>query len=462
MTLEELIQRTKDALNAKIEARNALTKSLNELRGADTIDAEREDEKLKQRGEIDADIKVLRAKVDEYEAELRNDEAIDRLQAEISPTGQRSGDGQEREQRIEVNEKRTYNSDADPKGVNFLADVAARALNNGGAIMRLERHMDEERSLRGPQIDRAAGTSAFAGLVVPQYLVDLYAPQAKAGRPFADICRKHDLPETGMTASIGRVTTGTSVAVQASEGAAVSETDIDDTMLTVNIQTASGQQTLSRQAVERGIGVEQTTLEDLFRAYGTSLDNTLLNQATNGLTNVATSIAYTDATPTAPELYPKLLAAPAAVEAALLDQAANDTVAVMHSRRWYWLQSQLTSTWPMFGQPGVAPQLSGVNYAEKYGSGFRGVLPSGAPVVVDNNIATNLGAGTNEDEIYFASPSECHLWEDPSAPMLIRAEQTKAANLQILLVVYGYFAYTHARRPHAQKIAGTGLVTPTF
>lgn len=462
MTLEELIQRTKDALNAKIEARNALTKSLNELRGADTVDAEREAEQLKQRGEIDADIKVLRAKVDEYEAELRNDEAIDRLQAEIAPTAQRSGDGESREVRVEVNEKRTYNRDADPKGVNFLADVAARALNNGGAIMRLERHMDEERSLRGPQIDRAAGTSAFAGLVVPQYLVDLYAPQAKAGRPFADICRKHDLPETGMTASIGRVTTGTSVAVQASEGAAVSETDIDDTLLTVNIQTASGQQTLSRQAVERGIGVEQTTLEDLFRAYGTSLDNTLLNQATNGLTNVATPIAYTDGTPTAPELYPKLLAAPAAVEAALLDQAANDTVAVMHSRRWYWLQSQLTSTWPMFGQPGVAPQLSGVNYAEKYGSGFRGVLPSGAPVVVDNNIATNLGAGTNEDEIYFASPSECHLWEDPSAPMLIRAEQTKAANLQILLVVYGYFAYTHARRPHAQKIAGTGMIAPSF
>ncbi len=462
MTLEELIRRTKDALNAKIEARNALTKSLNELRGADTIDAEREAEQLKQRGEIDAEIKVLRAKVDEYEAELRNDEAIDRLQAEITPTGQRSGDGQEGEQRIEVNEKRTYNRDADPKGVNFLADVAARALNNGGAIMRLERHMDEERSLRGPQIDRAAGTSAFAGLVVPQYLVDLYAPHAKAGRPFADICRKHDLPETGMTASIGRVTTGTSVAVQASEGAAVSETDIDDTLLTVNIQTASGQQTLSRQAVERGIGVEQTTLEDLFRAYGTSLDNTLLNQATNGLTNVATSIAYTDGTPTAGELYPKLLAGPAAVEAALLDQSANDTIGVMHSRRWYWLQSQLTSTWPMFGQQGQAVQQGGVNFGEKYGSGFRGVLPSGAPVIVDNNIATNLGAGTNEDEIYFVSPSECHLWEDPSAPLLIRAEQTKAANLQILLVVYGYFAYTHARRPHVQKIAGTGLTAPTF
>ena len=307
------------------------------------------------------------------------------------------------------------------------------------------------------------GAAEFlAGLVVPQYLVDMYAPHAKAGRPFADSCRKHDLPETGMTASIGRGTTGTSVTVQASEGTGASETDYDDTLLTVNIQTASGQQTLSRQAVERGIGVEATVIEDLFRAYGTNLDSTLLNQATNGLTNVATSIAYTDGTPTAPELYPKLLAGPAAVEAALLDQGANDTIGVMHSRRWYWLQSQLTSTWPMFGQQGQAVQQGGVNFGEKYGSGFRGVLPSGAPVIVDNNIATNLGAGTNEDEIYFVSPSECHLWEDPSAPMLIRAEQTKAANLQVLVVVYGYFAYTFGRRPHVQKIAGTGLIAPSF
>ena len=86
-----------------------------------------------------------------------------------------------------------------------------------------------------------------------------------------------------------------------------------------------------------------------------------------------------------------------------------------------------------------------MNYAERYGKGVRGVLPNGTPVVVDNNIATNLGAGTNEDEIYSARKNECHLWEDPNAPLFIRAEQTKAANLGVLLVVYGYFAYTFGR-----------------
>ena len=35
-------------------------------------------------------------------------------------------------------------------------------------------------------------------------------------------------------------------------------------------------------------------------------------------------------------------------------------------------------------------------------------------------------------------------------------------SLGIDLVVYGYFAYTHARYSHAQKVSGTGLITPTF
>ena len=42
------------------------------------------------------------------------------------------------------------------------------------------------------------------------------------------------------------------------------------------------------------------------------------------------------------------------------------------------------------------------------------------------------------------------------------AEQTKAANLGVVLVIYSFYAFTFSRVPHAQKIAGTGLVTPSF
>jgi hypothetical protein len=59
---------------------------------------------------------------------------------------------------------------------------------------------------------------------------------------------------------------------------------------------------------------------------------------------------------------------------------------------------------------------------------------------------------------------ECHLWEDPSAPVFIRAEQPQAASLGMLLVDYAYFAYTFQRYPSGAmaKVSDAGMITPTF
>src|SRR6266702_1380463 len=117
-----------------------------------------------------------------------------------------------------------------------LNDLEARAADlvkeqaADDAADRLARHMSEEQVERGQYLERAAGTGAFAGLTVPQYLTDLYAPATAALRPFADICNRHELPAQGMTVNISRITTATSVALQASENAAVSETNIDDSL----------------------------------------------------------------------------------------------------------------------------------------------------------------------------------------------------------------------------------------
>lgn len=360
-------------------------------------------------------------------------------------------------------EERTYRADNDRKGGQFVRDVARQFMYRDlEAEHRLARHMQEERVERSQYLQRAAGTGAFTGLVVPQYLTEMYAPATAALRPFADICNKHDLPADGMTVNISRITTAPSVALQATQNTAVSETNAADTLLTENVQTAAGQQTLSRQAIDRGTGIEEVVMSDLFRRYATTLDNTLITQATTGLSAVAQAVSYTDTTPTAAELWPKLLNANANVEAALLGQATPSHV-VMHSRRWYWLQSQVGSSWPFMTQPGIATQAGGANFATGYGDGVRGVLPNGNKVIVDNNLATNLGAGTNEDEIYVVPQDECHLWEDPAAPVFIRAEQPAAANLGVLLVLYGYFAYSFRRYTNGMaKVSGTGLVTPTF
>ncbi|MGQ4358870.1 phage major capsid family protein [Streptomyces sp. SAS_272] len=361
-------------------------------------------------------------------------------------------------------EERTYRKDADPLGKGFLMDVSRQFLfQDVEASHRLAQHMREERVERAEYMQRAVGTGAFAGLTVPQYLTDLYAPATAALRPFADVCNRHPLPEAGMSVNISRVTTASSAALQASENSAVSETNMDDTLLTVPVQTAAGQQTVSRQAIDRGTGIEDVTMQDLFNRVATVLDSTLLNQATTGLTNMANANAYTDGTPTGAELYPKVLGAAAGVEAALLAMG-RPSHAVMHSRRWYWLSSQMSSTWPLINWSGIPVQAGGVaNPNSSYASGPRGVLPCGLEVVVDNNIATNLGAGTNEDEIYVVPSSECHLWEDPNAPLFIRAEQPAAASLGVLLVAYSYFAYTFGRYTNGtQKVGGTGLVTPAF
>ena len=92
----------------------------------------------------------------------------------------------------------------------------------------------------------------------------------------------------------------------------------------------------------------------------------------------------------------------------------------------------------------------------------RGVLPNGLRVIVDNNVSTVVSA--NQDEIYVVPSSECHLYEDANAPAYIRAEQPAAATLGVLFVVYGYYGFTFDRygAGSMQKVAGTGLTTPTF
>ncbi|MFF7521243.1 hypothetical protein [Streptomyces pseudovenezuelae] len=461
MTLAELIAQARTALETAITARQQEQDALMALRSDESLTEEAVAARVATRDAADAEVTRRQTALADLEAEQAREDEIAALQARTVPAANRAP-AYDQVHRV-GQEERTYRPDQDRRGRQFERDVVAAALSDDYAARdRLARHMAEERVERGDQLERAAGTGAFSGLVVPQYLTDLYAPAAAAKRPFADSCRPHDMPAQGMTVNLSRVTTSTDTGLQASENTAVTEQDIDDTLLTFSVQTNAGQQTLSRQAIERGAGVEPVVLDDLFRRYATRLDSTLLNQATNGLTNVATTVAYTDGTPTAAEAYPKIIEGLAGVEAALLDQASGDNIAVMHSRRWYWLQNAMGSTWPMISQPGIVQQTLGANYATTYGSGVRGVLPNGTPVIVDNNIATNLGAGTNEDEIYLVDRQECHLWEDPNAPMYIRAEQTKAASLGVLMVVYGYFAYTHARYAQARKIAGTGLVTPAF
>ena len=349
-------------------------------------------------------------------------------------------------------EARTYSPQAE---TSFIADAYAAQFNNDFAAKdRLSRHMNEEK------IERRDVTSAnFAGLVVPQFLTELAAPFARAGRVTADLARKHQLPDAGLTISISKVTTGTAVAEQ-TEGAAVQETDMDDTKLDLSVKTFAGMQDVSRQALERGTNIDSLVMADLVSAYHSTLNTAVVAEL---LASAGNAVTYTDASPTVAELYPKLLDSVQKVQTSFF---AGPNVIIMHPRRLAFILAAVDGQNRPLAVP--TPSSSG-QPAFAYGNGApvygnSGYSIAGLPVFTDATISTAQGAGTNQDTIYVGNSQELHLWEQGSGePMMLRFEQPKASELEVTMIVYGYAAFTANRYPSAwSQINGTGLVTPTF
>lgn len=468
MKLDELIRKVREQINARISIRNDYATQLDELRGAETVDEAKVEELRSKKATADAEIRELQTRLEDLEAERVQDEATARLQSSITTSG---APADKREERTHVTtEPRTYSREVDPTGDMFLRDVAADFLGNREARERLSRHMQEEKVERGEKITRAVTTGGAPGLVVPQYLLDMYAKKGRPGRKLADQMRAHTLPATGMSIEIPRQLAKTAVGEQGTELDAVTESDYDDEMITRKVRTAAGSQTISRQSVERTEGTLDVVTEDLFRAYDSDLDSILINASTYGLLAVANAVTYTSASPVATELYGKILGAKAAQEDVLLDLDEDDVFTLMRGRRWAWLKNQHTAEHPFIQAVSIPALVGGTNLDNGYAAGVRGYLPDGGPVVTDNNLPADLGTGTNEDVAVVVARQEAHLWEDPAAPVFIRAEQTQAKKLAIDLVVYGYFAFVFDRvvdeqgTPKAvhQKITGTGLVAPTF
>ena len=348
-------------------------------------------------------------------------------------------------------EPRTYSQRSE---YSFVADAYAAQFNNDfQAKDRLARHMSEEKVER-----REVGSSNFSGLVVPQYLTDLAAPFARAGRPVADASRKHQLPPAGLTLNISKVTTGSAVAAQ-SEGAAVQETNMDDTLLTINVNTYAGQQNVSRQALERGTGIDSIVMNDLVSAYHTTLDAAVVAEL---LSSAGNAVTYTDASPSVGELYPKLLDAVQKIQTSFF---GGPNAIIMHPRRLAFILAALDST----NRPLAVPTPNGPMNAVSVGSssvvyGNSGYSIAGLPVITDANVSTAQGTGTDQDTIFVANMQELHLWEQGAGePMMLRFEQPESQQLNVTMIVYGYAAFTANRYPSAfSQINGTGLVTPTF
>jgi len=438
-----------EAREAKVAELDGLVSELDEMEAGEEFDS-----KFARSNELHAEIKDMNDKIEEAREAAETLKAVKESRNELGVEDEDLGD---KEAVVEVNEPDMYRKGGDH---SFISDAYAARSGDFKAQERLNKHQDFEA--------RDVGTGAFTGLVVPQYLVDEYAPIARAGSPFYNAVPKKDLPAFGNKIEISRITTGSAAAEQASENSAVQETNMDDTLLTVNVDTIAGQQDVSRQALERGgqpgFSLENIIFQDLVAAYYTKLDNLMINGSGSsgqpkGISQVSgiNTTTYTDASPTVAELYPKLADA---VQEINSNRFAPATAILMHPRRWGFLTAGVdSSNRPLVLPAGNNPDnAAGVGEAAAYGQVVGSVL--GLPVITDANIRTDLGAGT-EDAIYIAKVDDHIMFEDNL--FQLKFEETNAGSLTTKMVVYGYVAFASGRYPKGiSAITGTGLIAPTF
>lgn len=481
MTIDDLIASVEAGIKAKLDERAKQTKAIDEVRAAclaENRDPSADEATIVEaaktaRTSVDSEVDALQAKVAEYRAEKARDEAADKLAREIHPAADRPA--YDRAGRV-GQEPRTYTEHTARDGVSFFADAYNMQQGSFEARQRLERHGNEVKVER-EMTERATTTGSFAGLIVPQYLVDQAALVARAGRPFANTVQKLQLPEQGTQFQIPRGTTGAATAVQATENSAVQSTDEVWANVTVNVATIAGQQDVSRQSLERGTpGIDSLIYLDLAGAYGVNLDSQVLSgsgasgqlQGVLGTSGVNQATAFTAAA-TVGTFYSKVAGQVNAVETTRY--MAPNAIA-MHPRRWNWLVSQLDSS----TRPLVVPNPNGpfnavgtANEPVDTASTTPVGTIQGIPVITDASIPTSVGTGP-EDQVIVYRTQDLLLWEDGDGmPRELRFEQTLGNQLTVKLVVYGYAAFTAGRYPTAVGIvggnagtAGYGLVDPAF
>lgn len=372
---------------------------------------------------------------------------------------------------------RFYTSDSDvysdphqnPEGPSFFRDMRDARLGNREAADRLGRNQEARASE-----NRAISTTAGAGgqFAPPAWLVDEFVALARAGRVTADLCNKQELPQGVSSINLPKVSGGTTVGVQQTQNNQISSTDMQTTSVSSGITTIAGQQIISLQLMaQSGIPFDRVILADLAFDYAEQLDlqvitGTGANGQLRGLENGASvgATTFTTATPkfidgttAANSLYNKLISALNTIN---VTRYLPATAIVMTPTRWSWILEALdTTTRPLILTSGGSFNAPGIS-SDPVAQGSVGTLLS-LPVYTDNNIPSNKGVATNQDEIYVLRGPDVFLYE---SPLQMESFDATYANQASLLVRALAFSAMIPDRYSASVnvIGGTGLVAPTL
>ena len=318
-------------------------------------------------------------------------------------------------------------------------------------------------------LSRTDGQGGYA--VPPAWLMNQYIELARPGRPFANIVQRQPLPGGTDSINIPKILSGTTVGIQTSDNATVSDTDITDTFINAPVRTISGQQGVAIQLIDQSpIAFDDVVFRDLVAAHAAAIDTQVLDgTGTNGqLLGVDFTPGISTVNADALTVQGIYSALANAIQLVHTQRFLPPEVIVMHPRRWGWLLSQLDST----GRPLFIPSAGtyGGGNSPYNAAGIETSVASqtvvghavGLPIVTDPNISIFNGPFSpsgNEDIIYVLRASDLVLWESGIRCRVL--PETKAANLTVLLQLYSYAAFSAARYPQS-VVTISGLSQPSF
>jgi len=337
---------------------------------------------------------------------------------------------------------------------------------DGSARQRLQRHTEDmaQRAQFGGyeyrDISRVDGSGGYG--VPPAWLMDQYVTYARPGRAFANLCQRQPLPGGTDSINIPKMLTGTTVGIQTADNTTVSETNLTDTFINAPVRTISGQQGVAIQLIDQSpIAFDDVVFRDLTSAHAAVLDQQVMygTGASGQVLGVTQTPGITGIAVASLDIAGIYKAIANAIQTIHVSRFLPPEVVVMHPRRWGWLLTLLdTQNRPLFVPEGNSP-WNAAGLLEDVDSQQVVGRTHGLPIVTDPNIATNLGAGTNEDQIFVMRASDLVLWESGIRARVL--PETRAANLTVLLQIYSYLAFSCARYP-AAVITLSGLTPPSF
>ncbi|GAB3766385.1 HK97 family phage major capsid protein [Nocardioides ginsengisegetis] len=437
-----------------------------------------------------AEIQELVDEVKSLDARIQTTETQERRRD--ADAAARSRLGQDTDDQGRAPARRGFGRGADTvygrtSGESYFRDLVAVSLNGGAmqhdAIRRLNEHAqmverasgDLPKEFRATPLRMAAGsleqrvnpnrTDGQGGnFVPPLWLIDEYVSLLRNGRATADLCSVRELPPGTDSINLPKVATGTTTAIQTADAAAVSSTDMTDANVSGPVRTIAGQQDFALQLLDQSpINFDEVLFRDLLADYNAQLDTQVLSGTgasgqVGGLLPMSgtNAVTYTDATPTLGEL---LVPIAQGMSQAIKNGKRPPTAIVMHPSIWNWALTQLDTT----GRPLVDLNSNGLSsIAVLNENALSGVVGSmgGVPIVVDANLPTNLGAGTNESRIIVGAYPEAYLYEGAVRTRVL--QEVLSGTLQVRVQLFNYLAFIGNRRPSAfSVVSGTGLIMPT-